>query len=41
MGDAGAGQHTKMVNQITIAGSMIGVAESLVYGYKAGIDLPT
>ena len=34
-GPAGAGQHTKMCNQITIAGTMIGVCESLVYGAKA------
>jgi 3-hydroxyisobutyrate dehydrogenase len=40
-GDAGAGHHTKMCNQITIAGTMIGVCESLLYGYKAGLDLPT
>jgi 3-hydroxyisobutyrate dehydrogenase len=40
-GDAGNGQHTKMCNQITIAGTMIGVCESLLYGYKAGLDLPT
>ena len=38
-GSAGAGQHTKMCNQITIAGTMIGVCESLLYGYKAGLDL--
>ncbi len=40
-GAAGAGQHTKMCNQIVIAGTMIGVCESLIYGYKAGLDLPT
>lgn len=38
-GKAGSGQHTKMCNQITIAGTMIGVCESLLYGYKAGLDL--
>jgi 3-hydroxyisobutyrate dehydrogenase len=38
-GDAGAGQHTKMVNQILIATMMIGVCEALLYGYKAGLDL--
>jgi len=37
-GTAGKGQHTKMCNQITIAGTMIGVCESLLYGYKAGLD---
>lgn len=40
-GPAGAGQHTKMVNQILIASNMIGVCEALLYGYKAGLDLPT
>ncbi|HJX71650.1 MAG TPA: NAD(P)-dependent oxidoreductase [Bacteroidales bacterium] len=37
-GSAGAGQHTKMANQIIIASTMIGVCESLLYGYKAGLD---
>ena len=40
-GEAGAGQHTKMVNQILIATNMIGVCEALLYGQKAGLDLPT
>ena len=40
-GKAGSGQHTKMCNQITIAGTMIGVCESLLYGYKSGLDLET
>ena len=40
-GGAGAGQHTKMCNQITISGTMIGVCEALLYGYKAGLDLET
>ena len=39
MGPAGAGQHTKMSNQIHIATTMIGVVESLLYGYRAGLDL--
>jgi 3-hydroxyisobutyrate dehydrogenase len=38
MGAAGAGQHTKMCNQILIAGTMIGVCESLLYAYKVGLD---
>ena len=38
-GPAGAGQHTKMVNQILIATNMIGVCEALLYGHKAGLDL--
>ncbi len=40
-GAAGAGQHTKMVNQILIATNMIGVCEALLYGAKAGLDLET
>ena len=39
LGGAGAGQHTKMCNQIVVAGTMIGVCESLLYGYKAGLNL--
>ena len=39
MGPAGAGQHTKMCNQIHIATTMIGVVECLLYAYKAGLDL--
>jgi 3-hydroxyisobutyrate dehydrogenase len=38
MGSAGAGQHTKMTNQILIAGTTIGVVESLLYAQKAGMD---
>ena len=38
MGAAGAGQHTKMSNQIMIASTMIGVVESLIYAVKAGLD---
>jgi 3-hydroxyisobutyrate dehydrogenase len=40
-GPAGSGQHTKMCNQIVIAGTMVGVCESLIYGFKAGLDLAT
>jgi 3-hydroxyisobutyrate dehydrogenase len=40
-GGAGAGQHTKMSNQIVIAGTMVGVCESLLYAYKAGLSLET
>ena len=39
MGPPGAGQHTKMCNQILIAGTMIGTVESLLYAQKAGMDL--
>jgi 3-hydroxyisobutyrate dehydrogenase len=37
-GKAGAGQHTKMCNQIAIASNMIGVCEAIVYARKAGLD---
>ena len=37
-GGPGAGQHTKMVNQILIATMMIGVCEGLLYTAKAGLD---
>ncbi|HHF98896.1 NAD(P)-dependent oxidoreductase [Candidatus Aerophobetes bacterium] len=40
-GGPGAGQHTKMCNQIQIAGTMIGMVEALLYGTKAGLDLET
>src|SRR5262245_17568729 len=40
-GGAGAGQHTKMVNQILIAANMIAMCEGLLYGYKAGLNLET
>ena len=40
-GAEGAGQHAKLCNQIAIAGTMIGVCESLLYGYRAGLDLET
>ena len=38
MGSAGAGQHTKMCNQIAIAAGMLGVCEALAYAKGAGID---
>ena len=40
-GGPGAGQHTKMCNQIVIAGTMVGVCESLIYGTRAGLNLET
>ena len=40
-GKAGSGQHTKLCNQIVIAGTMIGVCESLLYGYKTGLNVET
>jgi len=39
MGKAGSGQHTKMANQIHIATTIIGAVESLLYAYRAGLDL--
>jgi 3-hydroxyisobutyrate dehydrogenase len=38
-GRPGSGQQAKLCNQIVIAGTMVGVCESLLYGYKAGLDL--
>ncbi|MDV6376871.1 NAD(P)-dependent oxidoreductase [Sporosarcina sp. GW1-11] len=40
-GEAGAGQHAKMCNQITVAGNMIGVCEALAYAMKSGLDPET
>ncbi|WP_273831683.1 NAD(P)-dependent oxidoreductase [Guptibacillus sedimenti] len=40
-GPAGAGQHTKMCNQIAIASNMIGVSEAIVYAEKAGLNPTT
>ena len=40
-GGPGAGQHTKLVNQILIAANMIGVCEALLYAYRAGLDAKT
>lgn len=38
MGGPGAGQHTKMANQIAIASTVMGVAEGLAYARRAGLD---
>lgn len=38
-GPPGAGQHTKMTNQIAIASTMIGMCEALLYASRAGLDL--
>lgn len=40
-GAAGAGQHTKMANQIAIAGAISGVCEALTYARRAGLDPQT
>ncbi len=37
-GKAGAGQHTKMANQIAIAAGMVAMCESLAYAGRAGLD---
>ncbi|MBD1223115.1 NAD(P)-dependent oxidoreductase [Virgibacillus halodenitrificans] len=37
-GPAGAGQHTKLANQITIASNMIGVCEAIIFAKKAGLE---
>ena len=37
-GPAGAGQHTKMANQIAISGALAGVCEALSYAEHAGLD---
>ncbi|WP_255940485.1 NAD(P)-dependent oxidoreductase [Saccharibacillus sp. JS10] len=37
-GTAGAGQNTKMCNQIAIASNMMGVTEAIVYAEQAGLD---
>ncbi len=39
LGGAGAGQHTKAVNQIHIATTMIGLVECLLYAHRAGLDM--
>ena len=41
LGDAGAGQLTKMVNQICIAGLVQGLSEAMNFGARAGLDMPT
>jgi len=41
LGDSGAGQLAKMVNQICIAGLVQGLAEALAFGQRAGLDMPT
>lgn len=38
MGGPGAGQHTKLSNQITVAGTIIGVCEALAYAVRQGLD---
>jgi 3-hydroxyisobutyrate dehydrogenase len=38
-GGAGAGQHTKLVNQILVAGNIVAVCEALLYASRAGLDV--
>jgi len=38
MGKPGAGQHTKMCNQILVAGAIISVCESMLYAVKSGLN---
>lgn len=40
-GQAGSGQHTKMVNQIMIAGTISGICEAFAYGKEKGLDIQT
>jgi 3-hydroxyisobutyrate dehydrogenase len=40
LGDSGAGQLAKMVNQICIAGIVQGLAEAVAFGARAGLDMP-
>ncbi|PAE07985.1 oxidoreductase [Terribacillus saccharophilus] len=37
-GPAGFGQHTKLINQVTIASNMVGVCEAIAYAEHAGMD---
>jgi 3-hydroxyisobutyrate dehydrogenase len=39
LGDSGAGQLAKMVNQICIAGLVQGLSEAIAFGQKAGLDM--
>ncbi|MBQ6738724.1 MAG: NAD(P)-dependent oxidoreductase [Synergistaceae bacterium] len=39
MGDAGMGQHTKLANQIIVAGTIAGVCEGMAYAKSKGIDM--
>ena len=40
IGDSGAGQQAKMVNQVCIAGLVLGLAEAIAFGQRAGLDMP-
>ncbi len=38
-GPAGAGQHTKLANQVLVAGNIVAVCEALLYATRAGLDV--
>jgi 3-hydroxyisobutyrate dehydrogenase-like beta-hydroxyacid dehydrogenase len=40
IGESGAGQLAKMVNQVAIAGLVQGLAEAIAFGARAGLDMP-
>ncbi|MBQ7154365.1 MAG: NAD(P)-dependent oxidoreductase [Synergistaceae bacterium] len=40
MGEPGMGQHTKLANQIIIAGTLAGVCEGMTYARSIGLDMP-
>ena len=40
IGESGAGQLAKMVNQVAIAGLVQGLAEAIAFGQRAGLDMP-
>jgi 3-hydroxyisobutyrate dehydrogenase-like beta-hydroxyacid dehydrogenase len=40
VGESGAGQLAKMVNQVAIAGLLQGLAEAIAFGRRAGLDMP-
>ena len=40
IGEPGAGQLAKMVNQVAIAGMVQGLAEAIAFGQRAGLDMP-
>lgn len=39
MGEPGKGQYAKLANQITIASTMVGLVEGMVYAHKSGLDV--
>lgn len=41
LGPSGSGQSCKLANQVTIASTMVGLVEGLIYAHRAGIDVST